>query len=201
MHIGVLCNVCSFGFDLWIGRLKRFALVAEKWAYPRRRAWSLRRPCGCLGRGGQWCTEWGAWIGCEAALAAPTGAPRAATPPTAGAPESGGPRRSPPSATSSTLGPAEITNLQVRRGEIYNYNGVVTSDLIHRENGRRFLTPLVRAGCLLTGLEAACSGKSGGVRHRSALAKASSYPVSRQPAQTSGVRKRLPFSTGKVSPL
>ena len=56
-------------------------------------------------------------------------------------------------------------------------NGGVTSDLIHRENGRRFLTPLVCAGCLLTGLEAACSGKSGGVRLRAAQAKAfARYP-------------------------
>jgi len=66
---------------------------------------------------------------------------------------------------------------------------------------RRFLTLLVFAGCLLTGLEAACSGKSGGVRHRSAQVKAASHPVSRQPAQASGVRKRLPFSTGVVTPL
>ena len=55
--------------------------------------------------------------------------------------------------------------------------------------------PLVCAGCLLTGLEAACSGESGGVRLRSSLPEqAASNPVSRQPAQTSGVRKRLPFS-------
>jgi len=76
------------------------------------------------------------------------------------------------------------------------YNGGVTSDVIHRENGRRFLTPLLCAGCLFTGWKAACSGKSGGVRPRSARAKAAFHPVSRHPAQTSGVRKRLPFSTG-----
>ena len=34
-----------------------------------------------------------------------------------------------------------------------DYNGVLTSGLIHRENGGRFLTPLVCAGCLITGLE------------------------------------------------
>ena len=81
------------------------------------------------------------------------------------------------------------------------YNGGVTSDPIHRENGRRFLTPLVFADCLLSGLEAACSGKSGGVRLRSARAKAASNPVSRQPAQTSGVKKRLSFMMGVVTPL
>jgi len=61
---------------------------------------------------------------------------------------------------------------------------------------RHFLTTLVCVGCLLTGLETACSGKSGGVRRRSARAKAASHPVSRQPVQTSSVRKRLPLSTG-----
>jgi len=85
-----------------------------------------------------------------------------------------------------------------RGGARWLYIGVVTSDLIHRENARRFLTSHVWAGCLLTVLEAACSGKSGGVRQRSARAKAASHPVSRQPAQTSGVRKRVPFSTGVV---
>jgi len=79
-----------------------------------------------------------------------------------------------------------------------DYNGGVTSDLIHRENGKRFLTPLVCAGCLLIGLEAAYSGKSGGVRLRSARAKAF---VSRQPSQTSGVRKRLPLFMGVVTAL
>jgi len=81
------------------------------------------------------------------------------------------------------------------------YNGGVTSGLIRIENGRRFLTPLVCAGRLLTGWKAACSGKSAGVRLRSAQARAAFHPVSRQPAQTSGVRKRLPFSTGVVPPL
>jgi len=81
------------------------------------------------------------------------------------------------------------------------YNGVLTSGLIHRENGRRFLTPLVFAGCLLTGLETACSGKSGGFRLRSAREKAASHPVSRQSTQTSGVKKRLPFLMGVVTPL
>ena len=66
---------------------------------------------------------------------------------------------------------------------------------LYRENRRRFLRPLF-AGCLLTGLQAACSGKSGWVRLRSAFAKAASYPVSRQPAQTSGVKKRFPFFYG-----
>jgi len=61
--------------------------------------------------------------------------------------------------------------------------------------------PLVCAGCLLTGLEAACSGKPGGVRLRPAREKAASRPVSRQPAQTSGVKNRLPFLTGVVTPL
>jgi len=72
---------------------------------------------------------------------------------------------------------------------------------LYTENGRRFLTPLVYAGCLLTGLEAACSGKSGGVRPRSARAKAASNPVSMKPAQTSGVKKRLPFSMAVLTPL
>ena len=81
------------------------------------------------------------------------------------------------------------------------YNGGVTSELTHRENGRRFLTPLICAGCLLTGLEAASSGKSEGVRLRSARERAASHPVSRQPAQTSGVKKRLPFLIGVVTPL
>jgi len=49
--------------------------------------------------------------------------------------------------------------------------------------------------------KAACSGKSGGVRLRLTRAKAAYHPVSRQSAQTSGVRKRLPFSTGVVPPL
>jgi len=70
-----------------------------------------------------------------------------------------------------------------------------------RENGRRFLTPLVFAGCLLTGLETACSGKSGGFQLRSAREKAASHPVSRQSTQTSGVKKRLPFLMGVVTPL
>ena len=48
------------------------------------------------------------------------------------------------------------------------YNGGVPSGLIHRENGRQFLTPLVCADCLLTGWKAACSGKFGGVRRSSA---------------------------------
>jgi len=82
-----------------------------------------------------------------------------------------------------------------------DYNGVVTSDLIHRQNGRRFLTPLVCAGCLLTGSEAASLGKSGGVRLRSARVKAASNPVSRQPALTSGVKKCLPFFMRVVTPL
>ena len=86
-------------------------------------------------------------------------------------------------------------------------NGVTTPI----KNRKRFLTPLVSAGCLLIGLEAACSGSSGEVRLRSARAKAfaraersrtppdppeqaASNPVIRQPALTSGVRKRLPFS-------
>jgi len=73
------------------------------------------------------------------------------------------------------------------------YNGEVTSDLIHRVTGRRSLTPLVCAGCLLTGLEAPCSGKSGGFRLRSARAKAACNSVNRQPAQTSGVKKCFPF--------
>jgi len=60
------------------------------------------------------------------------------------------------------------------------YNGGVTSGLIHRENGRRFLTPFVCAGCLLTGWKAACSRKSRGVRLHSARAKAAFHPVSRQ---------------------
>jgi len=76
------------------------------------------------------------------------------------------------------------------------YSGVVTSGLIHRENGRRFLTPINCASCLLTGWKAACSGKSGRVRLRPARAKAAFHPLSRQPAQTSGVWKRLPFSMG-----
>jgi len=81
------------------------------------------------------------------------------------------------------------------------YIGGVTSGVTHRENGRRFMTPLVCAGSLLTGWKAACSGKSGEVRLRSALAKAASHPVSEQPAQISGVRKRLPFSMGVVPSL
>jgi len=44
-----------------------------------------------------------------------------------------------------------------------------------------------------------CAGKYGGVRHRSARAKAAFHSVSRQPAQTVGVRKRLPFSTGMIT--
>jgi len=91
-----------------------------------------------------------------------------------------------------------LNNMVVTR---WLYNGVLTSGLIHRENGRRFLTPLVCAGCLRTGLEAACSGKSGGVRLRSAREKAASHPVSRQPAQTSCVKIRLPFLMGVVTRL
>jgi len=82
----------------------------------------------------------------------------------------------------------EISSFEVDSSQ-GDYNGGVTSDLVHRENGRRFLMPLVCADCLLTGLEAACSGKSGGVRLRSARARArvgakqaASNPVSRQPA-------------------
>ena len=77
--------------------------------------------------------------------------------------------------------------------------GGVTSDL--RENGGRFLTPLVCVGCLLAGLKSACSGESGGLGLRSARAKATFHPVRRQPAQTSGVRKHLPFRTGVITHL
>jgi len=38
-------------------------------------------------------------------------------------------------------------------------------------------------------------------RHRSPRAKAAFHPVSRQFVQTSGGRKRLPFSTGVITPL
>ena len=76
------------------------------------------------------------------------------------------------------------------------YNCGVTLSLIHRKNGRRFLSSLVCASHLFTGWKAVCSGKSGGGRIRSARAKAAFYPVSRQPGQTSGVRKRLPFPKG-----
>ena len=58
------------------------------------------------------------------------------------------------------------------------------------ENGGRFLTPLVCAGCLLTGWTAA-------ERRRTPPdlpERAVFHPVSRRPAQTSSVRKRLPFS-------
>jgi len=108
------------------------------------------------------------------------------------------------------LSTLEICFLEVKMWSLFSllsvtqggssYNGV-TSGLIHRENGRRFLTPLVCADRLLTGWKAACSGKSGVVRHRPARAKAAFHPVSRQLAQTSGVRKRLPFSTRVIKPV
>jgi len=74
----------------------------------------------------------------------------------------------------------------VRQGD---YDGVTTPV----ENGRRFLTPLW-AGCLLTGWEAAFSRAERCRTPLDLLELSASHPVSRQSAQTSGVRKRLPFS-------
>jgi len=61
------------------------------------------------------------------------------------------------------------------------------------ENGRRFLTPLVCEGCLLTAWKAAFA-RTERSRAPPDLLPVAFYPVSRRPAQTSGVRKRLPFS-------
>jgi len=66
------------------------------------------------------------------------------------------------------------------------YNGGTTPV----ENGRRFLTPLVCAGCLLTGWEAAFAWAE---RCRTPP-DLPEQAVSTQPAQTSGVRKGLTFS-------
>jgi len=70
------------------------------------------------------------------------------------------------------------------------HNGVTTPI----KNVRRFLTPLVCAGCLLTGWEAAFSRAERGRTPPDLHEQAASNPASRQSAQTSGVRKRLPFS-------
>jgi len=70
------------------------------------------------------------------------------------------------------------------------YNGVTTP----LENGRRFLTPLFYAGCLLTGWEAAFARVERCRTPPDLPEQAASHPVSRQSAQTIGVRKRLPFS-------
>ena len=71
-----------------------------------------------------------------------------------------------------------------------DYNGRIT--LV--ENGERFLTPNACAGCLLTGWKAAV-GRAERIRASADLPdQAALHPVIRRPAQTSGVRKRLPFS-------
>jgi len=71
-----------------------------------------------------------------------------------------------------------------------DYNGVTTPV----ENGRRFLTPLACAGCLLTGWEAAFTWAERCRTPPDLPEQAASNPVSRQPAKTSSVRKRLTFS-------
>ena len=91
----------------------------------------------------------------------------------------------------------------------WRYNGVtmrgksshgVTTPI---KNGRRFLTPLVCAGCLHTGWEAAFSRaeRSRTPPDLGLPVQAASNPVSRRPAQTSGVRKRLPSSVQGGSTL
>ena len=69
-----------------------------------------------------------------------------------------------------------------------------------RERGH-FLTPFVCAGRLLTGWKVACSVKSGGVRLLSTREKAAFHLESRQPAETSRIRKRHPFLVGVIPPL
>jgi len=65
-------------------------------------------------------------------------------------------------------------------------------------NRRRFLTPLfVRIAYPQDERQRAPPSPE----DRSARAKAASHPVGRQPAQTSGVRKRVPFATGVITPL
>jgi len=78
------------------------------------------------------------------------------------------------------------------------YNGGVTSGLTRIER-ETFSDATCLCGLLTYKMKG--SGKSGGVRHRSARAKAVFHPVSRQTAQTSGRRKRLPFSTRVITPL
>ena len=70
------------------------------------------------------------------------------------------------------------------------YNGVITPV----ENGRRSLTTLVWAGCLLKGWKAAFAQAERCRIHPGLPEHAAFHPASGQPAQTSGVRKRLPFS-------
>jgi len=70
------------------------------------------------------------------------------------------------------------------------YSGVTTPI----KNGRRFLTPLICVDCLLTGWEAVFSRAERSRNPPDLPEQAVSNLVSRQPAKTSGVRKRLPFS-------
>jgi len=84
-----------------------------------------------------------------------------------------------------------------RRGKRYLSNLLCTCTKVYNtptENGRRFLTLLVCAGCLRIARKAAFAL----ARRKRTLPdlpeQAAFHPVRRQSAQTSGVRKCLPFS-------
>jgi len=73
--------------------------------------------------------------------------------------------------------------------------------IIPVENGKRFLTLLVCACCLLTGWTAAFARAERIRTHPDLPEQAAFHPVRRRPAQISGVRKRLSFSTEVIPQL